>query len=411
MSRDSTVVVVGGGPAGATTAYWLARSGVAVTLVDRARFPRAKPCAEYLSPQASLLLHEMGTLEAVESAGAAQLTGVRIRSANGTTFEGRFAADHGYHAFRDRGLAIPRLELDTILLNAARAAGVRVEEGWRVSGLDRDAAGRVTGVVGTNGAGTASTLRSSVVVGADGLRSIVARELGLARRSRVPERYACVTHFSGVKGVGDTAEMHVAANGYLGLANVGKGRTNVALVVPAAEIATAHHGAQRFLSAWIAGHPHLAQRFSQARSLTPVLATGPFASQARRAWAPGAALVGDAADFFDPFTGEGIYAALRGGELLAPFVAQAARAHSDEDADTALREYASRHRAEFRGKRIVEQIVGLAVAYPVLLNRAARALAKRQEMADLLIGVAGDFVPPREVLRPRFLFNVFGAVT
>jgi non-specific serine/threonine protein kinase len=60
-----------------------------------------------------------------------------------------------------------------------------------------------------------------------------------------------------------------------------------------------------------------------------VRAIGPFAQQARRPWAPGAALVGDAADFFDPFTGEGIYAGLRGGELLAPFAAEAARRLDD----------------------------------------------------------------------------------
>jgi hypothetical protein len=64
------------------------------------------------------------------------------------------------------------------------------------------------------------------------------------------------------------------------------------------------------------------------------------------------------------------------------------------------------HEREFRGKRIVERLVGLAVASPPLLNRVARVLKRRREMADLLVGVAGDFVPASEVLRPRFLFDL-----
>ena len=406
--QDAEVIVVGGGPAGATTAFWLARAGLRVTLVDRARFPRTKPCAEYLSPQSSRILDAMGILEAVERAGAAQLTGMRIRSADGTTFEGRFLADHGYRGFRDRGLALPRFTLDALLLDAARSAGTRVVEGWRVTGVERDRSGRTIGVTGTDATGARNVLRAAVVVGADGLRSVVARGLGLAHRSRVPERYACVAHYTGVAGIGTDGEMHVAANGYVGFADVGEGRTNVALVVPAKVMATAHHGSERFLTDWLMGHAHLAERFAGATRVSPVLATGPFASHARRAWAPGAVLVGDAADFFDPFTGEGIYSALRGGELLAPFVAASVHASTPKEADRALATYAKSLRHEFRGKRLVEKLVGLAVAHPPLFDRAAKVLARRSEMADLLIGVAGDFVPAREVLRPRFLFDLFG---
>lgn len=411
MDATSDVLVVGAGPAGASAAFWLARAGLRVTVVDRARFPRTKACAEYLSPQASRLLHAMGVLEQVERAGAAQLTGMRIRAPNGAQFEGRFLAAHGYRGFRDRGLAIPRYDLDAILLAAARDAGARVLEEWRVSDLLRDPTGRVIGVTGADAAGVRQTLQTHVVVGADGLRSVVARRLKLARRSRLVERYAVVAHFTDVRGVGPAGEMHVASNGYVGLADVGQGRTNVALVVPAAVMATARDGAERFLLDWLHRLPHLAARFSSARIVGGARATGPFGSQAKRAWAPGAALVGDAAEFFDPFTGEGIYSALRGGELLAPFVQSAASAATPADADASLRAYAAAHRAEFRGKRIVEQMIGVAVAYPAVFNRAAGVLAKRQEMADLLIGVVGDFVPPREVLHPRYLLTLFGTAS
>jgi flavin-dependent dehydrogenase len=402
------VVVVGGGPAGATTAWALARAGFPVTVVDRAHFPRTKPCAEYLSPQVSRILHAMGVLTKVERAGAAQLAGMRIRATDGTVFEGRFAAAHGYRAFRDRGLSLPRERLDALLLAAARHAGARVLEGWRVTGLRRDAGGRVTGVEGTDASGSRAVLPGALVVGADGLHSVVSRRLGLAHRSRLPRRFAFCAHFRGVLDVGDHGEMHVERDGYVGFADVGGGITNVSLVVPA-EVATAARGdAAGFLRRWLRAHAQLAPRFAHATLSSEVLSCGPFASRARRAWAPGAALVGDAADFFDPFTGEGIYSAMRGGELLAPFLAEALRAGTPEAADAALRRYGRALDREFRGKRLVEKLVGFTVSRAPLIDHAAGVLRRRREMADLLVGVAGDFVPAREVLRPRFLLALLG---
>jgi 2-polyprenyl-6-methoxyphenol hydroxylase-like FAD-dependent oxidoreductase len=258
--ESSRVVVVGGGPAGSTTAWWLARAGIPVTLVDRARFPRTKPCAEYLSPQSSRVLDALGVLGAVERSGAAQLAGMRISATDGTTFEGRFLADHGYRGFRDLGLSLPRLVLDALLLDNARDAGVRVIEGFRVTGLRRGAGDRVTGVAGTDAEGTPTTLGARLVVGADGLRSVVARELGLARRSRFPRRFAFVAHFRGVEGVGDHGEMHVARDGYVGFADIGHGLVNTSLVVPSAVAQGARGDPATFLSRWLAAHPRLAPR-------------------------------------------------------------------------------------------------------------------------------------------------------
>src|SRR3954470_7591197 len=129
MSRDCEILIVGGGPAGTSTAVALARAGVDVMLVDRARFPRPKPCAEYLSPEASRILDAMGVLEAVESTGAAQLRGVLVRAPNGATIRGEFIAGHAYTPYRERGLSVRREVLDKVLIDSARAAGVNVCEG------------------------------------------------------------------------------------------------------------------------------------------------------------------------------------------------------------------------------------------------------------------------------------------
>lgn len=397
-------LVVGGGPAGSATAWTLAKNGIDTLIVDRERFPRAKPCAEYLSPQATRILHEMGALDALAGVPKAALAGMRVYARDGVTFEGRFAGAHRFRGFSDTGLAVRRELLDLALLDRARAVGAAVVESATVQEVLRDGQGCAIGALVRHGDAT-TEVRARIVIGADGLRSVVARRLRLARRFRWPSRFAFVSHFSGVAGIGDCGEMHVFDDGYCGLADVGGGVTNVAIVVSARDARNSAGDADGFFGRWLAAHPGLASRFHGADRVSPVLPTGPFGARARSAWAPGAALVGDAADFYDPFTGEGIYAALRGGELLAPYVfeslrAPAARAHE------ALAAYDRCRRDEFGGKWQVERLVAVAVANPPLLHSVARRLRDRRDLADLIVGVTGDFVPAREVLNLRFAFQL-----
>jgi flavin-dependent dehydrogenase len=400
--RGADVVVVGGGPAGATTAWALARNGADVLVLDRAHFPRPKACAEFLSPQARRILAEMGALDAVIRSGAPDLESMTIHAVNGQSFEGRFDAARNCGGQRNAALGVRREILDSILLDCARSAGARVAEGVAVTDLIRDANGRVTGVRAREGEITRE-IPARIVVGADGLRSVVGRRLGLIRAARWPRRVGFAAHYTGVRGIGHGGEMHVARDGYCGLANVGGGVTNVGMAMPVRFAAGAAGDSAGFMERWINAHPRLAPRFAGAERISPVLATGPFAVHARRAWVPGAALVGDAADFFDPFTGEGMFEALRGGEMLGPYLCVALASTSPRVMDEALDAYDRARRHQFAGTWRLQKIVALAVAFPPMLNHTVRAANNRRAIADLVVNVASGFLPAGELARPRIL--------
>src|SRR6266704_4563799 len=110
-------VVVGAGPAGSATARLLAQAGARVLLLDRAAFPRDKPCSEYLSPQSTRVLERLGAdvVAAVEAAAPARLFGMKLVAPSGRVAVGRFAAAHGWRPPRPYGFALPRTVFDTIL--------------------------------------------------------------------------------------------------------------------------------------------------------------------------------------------------------------------------------------------------------------------------------------------------------
>ena len=130
--------------------------------------------------------------------------GMRVRAPSGTAFSGRFAEAVGYRGYRDRGLALPRTVLDALLLNRARELGAVVEEGSRVTALRHAMDGRVTGVEVMDAGGRTRAVDAALVIGADGLRSVVSRRLGVAATRRAQRRLALVTHYVGIDGMTDS---------------------------------------------------------------------------------------------------------------------------------------------------------------------------------------------------------------
>jgi flavin-dependent dehydrogenase len=301
-------------------------------------------------------------------------------------------------------------------MEGARAAGAVVRERTTVEELLYDG-GAVAGLAIRGPTGDRSLIRARVTVGADGLRSVVARRMG-QRRYGAPSRIAFVAHVADVPGLDGYAEMHVGDTGYVGLNRIWapapdhrtvkppNRRTaatiaNVALVVPLRRAVLARGRVEEFFFDALETFPGVRGRVRRERLQRRVLVTGPFAAWSGRVVADGALLVGDAADFFDPFTGEGIHAALKGAELAAEAVAEALAGGGAASARR-LAGYRLARRAEFLGKWAVERLVGYGMYLPSLFDRAVGRL-ERRGLSHTFIGVTGDYVPARRVLNPWFL--------
>jgi geranylgeranyl reductase family protein len=390
------VVVVGGGPAGAATATFLKQRGHDVLLLEQARFPRDKVCGEAFSPEAWRLLSKLRAEGAVRGLRPRPISGMRLFAPDGTAFSGVYGGDR-------RGLSLRRSVFDGALLGVARAAGVEVREGVRVTGVVHDS-GRVTGVR-CEEAGVEGGFEARLVVAADGRRSRVARQLGLLAEHPRLRKYAVRGHWAGMQGLGDEGEMHVGGGGYCGVAPLPGGEANVAFVLEGRALRGAGGDLESFYRAALGRWPRVAERLLGARLLAPPRAVGPLALVARRVSAPGALLVGDAAGFFDPFTGEGVTLALRSAELAAEVADRALRGAGTAD----LREYDRRRdeatRDKFRLNRLIQRIVG----WPEVANAVAHKLKRRPALADRLVGIAGDFVPARTAFDLGFLYDFLTA--
>lgn len=390
---DADVVIVGGGPAGAAAALLLAGAGRRVVIVERAAFPRAKPCGDCLSAAATGLLAELGLLDRVLRAGAARLRGWRIVAPAGHAGHGRFPDG--------TALALERRLLDALLLDAAVGAGAE-----RVRGHVRDLTRMSRGIDGVrlhDGTGPGREVRASLVVGADGLRSIVARRAGLIRRRPRLRKVSLTTHGTGRAGDSCHGEMHVLDGGCFGIAPAGAGRFNLTLVVEHDHAGSLPDlGPERFMEEWLDRAPAVRARLGDAALDRPFLASGPFDWPSRAATAPGLALVGDAAGYYDPFTGQGVYQAIEGARLLA--AALDGVPLRDHDAlDAALARYAAGLRRLTRPARRVQRVVEVALRRPRRADRVVRRLAAAPAVLDRLLEVTGDLRPPRALLSPRLL--------
>jgi menaquinone-9 beta-reductase len=287
--------------------------------------------------------------------------------------------------------------LDGALVDRLRALPVDVRDGMRVNDVVVEA-GCVVGVRAVDPAGAAHTFRAPVVVAADGRASVVAQRLGCRHPHRLA-RMALVTYVSGVEACRDFGEIYVDPPDYAILNPLAADRINVSLVVPLGHAARWSDRLEDFFVARVRHLPHLARRLASARREARLQAMGPLAYHVTPPRVGGVLFVGDAAGFYDPFTGEGIFTALRGAELAVETIARALR--GGDVSVAALRAYERARRAAFADKARVTRALQLIIRHRRLANLAAGWLGTRPAALEALLGVIGDFVPPRAL--PRLL--------
>ncbi|MBI3048731.1 MAG: NAD(P)/FAD-dependent oxidoreductase [Acidobacteria bacterium] len=368
------VLVVGAGPAGSVAALALARAGARVRLVDRAWFPRAKLCGDTINPGALAIIDRLGVGAAVRGRSR-PIAGMRVTGPGGAAV----AADYPDGRV---GAAIERRVLDLLLLDAAVDAGADFTPGVRALAPVTDAESRVAGVRIRSAAGQ-SELRARLVIAADGRGSRLGAALGLTRFARWPKRWAFGAYFTDIDGLTAHGEMHVRIDGYVGIAPLGEGLSNVCVVRHAFR---GHRDACAAIVAAASGaDPVLRDRFRRARRVSPIVALGPLAVDATAAGCGGLLLAGDAAGFIDPITGDGVRFALRGGELAA----EAALVELATGRAAHL-ELQSACRREFRAKRRLNRALRSLVASPRGVQVAAALATRWPAPFRVLIRAAGD---------------------
>jgi flavin-dependent dehydrogenase len=306
------VVVVGARCAGAATALLLARQGHDVLVVDRATFPSDTLSTHAIARGGVVQLARWGLLDAVVESGAPKVRSVLFQLDDG----GRRTVTVKDRAGVDFLVAPRRHVLDSIVLNAAIDAGARFESGFTVTGTVADDSGRVVGVRGRDGEGRAREIPASFVVGADGVRSRIARAVGAAVIDERPSDAA--TQYAYVAGMdGDGFEFHLGPHGFAGIFRTHDDEANVWVCSPADDAITGTDRTAAFMRLLERTAPSLAARVRRGRITSPVRGAVRLPNRVLEAAGPGWALVGDAGYHRDPITGHGITDAFRDAELLA----------------------------------------------------------------------------------------------
>lgn len=383
------VAVVGGGPAGASAALLLARAGLETVVIDRAQFPRVKVCGEYLGAGAVAQLRELGLADLMER--SAPIEGIHL-SGNGVRTELRFSQP---------GRSVPREVLDDALLQRALDSGAAFLQAHVEDVRSGDGACSLS--IRTQ-EGESRVIGARYVIAADGAHSIVARKLGLSLPPREEARFALGGHYAGFCGLEPFVEMFVEGASYFAVNPFDAARANVMVIVRENELSARKNDVDAFVRERALALSGNSVRFSGARLDGKRLATGPLAHATRTICSGNILLAGDAAAFIDPFTGQGVFLALRGGTAAARAIVDACT--SSARATAAIERYRMEVTRELRLRARLAKVVRSVVRSAPLSKRAARNIERHPERAQHLVDAIAGCGPLEPALRFRNLLGL-----
>jgi menaquinone-9 beta-reductase len=398
------VAVIGAGPAGTTLAAALARRGVEVLVLEQAPAWHWRAGGVFSSPAAVVALERAGLDRATIDAVTRPIPTLRLQTPGGAVVPLTYGADAG----GPPAVGFDRSRLDPALEAMAVAAGATVRRGALVTevmlGDGRDRPTRI--------ALRGEEVRARIAVGADGVHSMVAAAARVARPARLPARVGLTWHVRDAVAASDgprDGRLIVFHDGYVGLAPVPGGRRNIGIVLgPSWKAALAADGADQVTRGILADVQPLPDdpiEWSAAEPCERIAGASPLGARVTRRAGPGWFLVGDAAGFLDPFTGEGLHRALVSTALAADAI-EAALGIGGRGAAGAAQAYDAAMRRRFASKDAVSWLVQTFLGRPRLFEYAARRLAARPDLRATMSLVMGDLVPASRGLDPRFLAAV-----
>lgn len=324
------VIVIGARCAGSPTAMLFAQQGYRVLLLEKARFPQDTLSSHYIHQQGIALLNRWGLLDRIRDSGAQPITHQRYEGP-GVRIEGFSLPIDGLRTT----YAPRRYVLDPILADGAVAAGVDFQQGCAVNDLLFDG-DRVTGVRYTTPAGTVTTEEARLVVGADGMRSLVARKTGAPNVIEHP-RMTC-TYYSYWSGVPSDFELYERTGRWIGVLPTNDDLTLLMAYFPQEDFGHVRKAVEpAYLDAFRTTAPELYERMQAGERVEQLYGTGHQDNYFRKAYGPGWVLVGDAVNHKDSITARGITEAFVQAQTLTDAIGQ--NLHEDTALKRALRRY------------------------------------------------------------------------
>jgi geranylgeranyl reductase family protein len=405
--RQADVIVVGAGPAGATTAAYLAHAGADVLLLEKTAFPREKVCGDGLTPRAVRQLVRMGI--DLDDPGWVRNQGLRIVG-GGHRLELRWP---DLAAYPDHGLVRTRLDFDDIIARHAQKAGAQLHERTAVTGpvLD-DATGRIVGVtarpVDDDGrkAGHEVTFRAPIVVAADGNSTRLSLAMGLRKRDDRPMGVAVRTYYTSPRHDDDWLESWLELwdgepgtgnllPGYGWIFGVGDGTANVGLGILNTSSAFRNVDYKDLLKRWL-DHTPEEWGFRDENMTQPVRGAAlPMGFNRKPHYDRGMLLVGDAGGMVNPFNGEGIAYALESGEMAAEVITQALSRRTPDARERTLLGYPTALDERYGGYYTLGRVFVKAIGHPQVMRLATRHGLPRPILMRFTLKLLANLTDPR----------------
>ncbi|QTD96746.1 tryptophan 7-halogenase [Streptomyces cyanogenus] len=349
------LVVVGGGPSGATLAALVAKQGHRVLLLEKEKFPRYQIGESLLPSTVHGVCKLLGVAEEVEAAGFVKKLGGTFRwGANPDPWTFTFAISPKIAGPTSHAFQVERMKFDQILLDNARRVGVQVREECSVNSIIDDG-DRVTGLRYTDVDGTAHEISATIVADCSGNRSRIHQHTGGKRvYSEFFQNVALFGYFEGGKRLPAPRNGNILCeafeDGWFWYIPLSDELTSVGAVIARERVDQIQGDSEKALFKFIERSPLIQDMLSEARRVTE----GPYGEIRVRKdysycdtafWKPGMVLAGDAACFVDPVFSSGVHLATYSGLLAARSINSVLSGEVDER--RSFTEFEKRYRREY----------------------------------------------------------------